>query len=221
MLGFGMAGLRDLALMPVAVALVLALVLVSGQGRAILPRLRAPALLALALLVVLPLLAGDTVLARLGPLALHAEGLETAFVVALRLLCIVALVLALLAPLSPQDIVGALRGLGLPSLVADLAALTLRYLDETRGELARAHLARRLRGGRGGWRALPDQAQLVAMALIRAQARGARIWAAMRVRGHGALTAPPPPLTGAEKAALTLAAAMGAAMALAGAGVLA
>lgn len=185
-LAFGFAGVRGLAVLPLILAVAAALVLLLGQGRLVLRRLRGPAMLAGGMLLVLPVISGATVLAEFGPLALRREGLEAATLIAGRLLAIVAVTLALLAALSPFDLVAALCGLRVPPLLTDLAFLTLRYLDEMRAELRRGTLARRLRGGARGWQALPDHARLLATSLIRAQARSERLWAAMRLRGYGA-----------------------------------
>lgn len=205
-LAFGIAALQGLASLPVAVGLAAAVVLASGQARAVLHRLRGAALLALAIMVLLAMMAGDTVLAQLGPLRIRLEGLEAGALIALRLLSIVAVTLALLAPLSPFQLVAGLRGLGVPALMADLALLTLRYLDELGAELRRARLARRLRGGRSGWRALPDHALLLATGLIRAQARADRLWSAMRLRGYGTgLAADLAPLRAGDWGAVTAA----------------
>ena len=213
LLAFGIAAVQGGAVLPLVAALAGGVVLALGQGRRVVRGLRAPALLAMALLLVLPFAAGGTVLAQIGPLVLRQEGLQAAVLMATRLLSIVALTLALLAPLSPAQLVAGLRGLGLPGLITDLALLTARYLEETRAELARAQLARRLRGGRPGWRAVPDQAALLACALIRAQTRAERLWAAMRLRGHGAAQmVPAAALTTRDRVAMTGAA--GAALAL-------
>lgn len=203
-LAFGIASVQGLAVLPWVMGLALGVVLVCGHWRLVLRRMRGPALLALGLVLVLPLISGETVLARLGPLALRLEGVQAAALIAGRLLSIVALTLALLAPLSPLHLVAGLRGLRLPALMTDLALLTLRYLDEVRSDLRRAHLARQLRGGRRGWQALPDHARLLATSLIRAQARSERVWAAMRLRGYGtglALTIAP--LRARDRAAIT------------------
>lgn len=171
--------------MPLALMLASGMVLASGQRRTILKRMRGPALLALSLMLVVPLISGQTLLAQLGPVAIRLEGAQTAALMALRLLCIVALTLVLLSPLPPFELVKGLRALRVPALISDIALLTLRYLDEVGAELRRARLARQLRGGGMGWRALPDHAALIATGLIRAQARADRLWAAMRLRGYG------------------------------------
>ncbi|MGY6704454.1 energy-coupling factor transporter transmembrane component T family protein [Roseinatronobacter sp.] len=190
-LAFGIAAIKGLAVLALAVCLAAGVALASGQARLVLRRLRGVAVLASGLLLALSLIVGESVLARVGPLALRQEGLEAGVLIAVRLLSIVALTLALLAPLSPFQLVGALRGLRAPALMADLALLTLRYLDEVSGELRRAHLARRLRGGRTGWRTLREHAGVLATGLIRAQARSERVWAAMRLRGYNSGLAMP------------------------------
>ena len=183
-LAFGVAAVRDLAIVPVLLALACGVVWATATP--VLRRLRGPAVLAAGIALGLALTAGETVLWRAGPLALRAEGLAAGALVAGRLLAIVAMTLALLAPLTPQEPATGLRRLGLPAAMADLALLTLRYVDELQAELGRARLARALRGGVGGWRALPDHGLILAAALIRAEARAERLWAAMRLRGHGA-----------------------------------
>ena len=212
-MAFGIAGVQDVRLVPVLLALGAVALWASGQARTLGPRLRGPLLVALALVAVLPLAAGTVPLARLGPLTWHADGLALAGLLAGRLLAIVAMTLALLAPVPPFRLVAALRALHVPPLLADLALLTLRYLAEMRSQLARAQLARRLRGGQGTWRALPEQALLLAACLIRAQGRGEQVWAAMRLRGHATgLAAPDTPLGARDIAALALASALACAL---------
>lgn len=184
-LAFGVAAVQGLAVLPLVITLAIGVVLVTGAGRFVLRRMRAPFLLAVVLLLVLPLTSGPTVLVQTGPVALRLEGLQAAVLIAGRLLSIVAVTLALLATLSPFDLVAGLRGLRVPALMTDLALLTLRYLDEVTAELRRSALARRLRGGKRGWRGVPDHALGLATSLIRAQARADRLWAAMRLRGYG------------------------------------
>lgn len=212
-LAFGIAAIQTLAALPLVVLIAVSVTLASGQAYLVLQRLRGPALLALGVLVVLSLSSGQSVLAQLGPVALRLDGVQAGALIALRLLSIVALTLALLTPLSAFQLAGALRGLGVPVLMADLALLTMRYLDEVSAELRRAHLARRLRGGRAGWRALPEHAALLATSLIRAQSRAERLWAAMRLRGYGTgLAMPVAPLRAPDW--LAMGAATGAALAV-------
>jgi len=194
-LAFGFASVQSLFVLPVLAAIGATALLVSGMMRHNLARLRGALLLAAAFLLVLPLISGQTELARFGPLTLYLEGAQAGALIAVRLLAIVALTLALLSPVSPFDLVAGMRALGVPSLMADLAFLTLRYMQEIAGQLSRGQLARRLRGGKTGWRALPDHADVLASSLIRAQLRSEQLWAAMRLRGYSAgLNAPTAPL---------------------------
>ena len=203
-LAFGFASVQNLAVLPALWIIAGAGVLASGRAWQILLRLRGAAVLAGAFMLILPLIAGETVLARLGPLVLYLEGAQAGALIAGRLLAIVAVTLALLSPLSPFELVAGMRALGVPALMADLALLTLRYMDEVAAQLARARLARRLRGGKSGWRGLPDHALLLATSLIRAQARSEQLWAAMRLRGYGAgLAAPAPPVSTRDWAFMT------------------
>lgn len=206
LLAFGIASVKGPATLPVVALLACGVVLALGRADGVLRRLRGPALLSLSLMVVLPLTLGHTVLAEIGPVAVRREGVQVGALMAVRLVSIVAVTLALLASLSPFQLVAALRGLGVPALMADIALLTLRYLDEVSAELRRTRLARRLRGGRDGWRALPDHAALLANTLIRAQARADRLWAAMRLRGYGTgLAAPVAPLQARDGVAVAAA----------------
>jgi cobalt/nickel transport system permease protein len=194
-LAFSFAAVQRLETLPVLGVIATVALLATGLSWRELARLRGAVALACGFVVVLPLIAGETVLARIGPFSLYLEGLLAATVIAARLLAIVALTLALLSPVPVLQLVAAMRALGVPALMADLALLTLRYMDEVAAQLSRARLARHLRGGRSGWRGLPDYALLLATSLIRAQARSEQLWAAMRLRGYSAgLAAPAPPL---------------------------
>lgn len=201
MLAFSMASVGNVVMVPLLGAVALAVLACSRADAAqVRSRLRGAGVVALALVLVLPFVAGDRVLWQAGALRWHADGLATALVMGARLLAIVTVTLALLVPVAPFRLVAGARALGVPALMADLALLTLRYLDELRAELARAMLARRLRGGKGGWRGLPEYGVLLASALIRGQRRAERVWAAMRLRGYGAAAAMPglPPLAGRD-----------------------
>lgn len=202
-LAFAIAAIQGMDLLPFVAAGAALMVLTSPSRGEILRRLKVPVVLALAIMILMPLLSGTTPMARFGPLTLHAEGMQAGLLMATRLLAIVAITLTLLVPVSAFELVAALRSLRLPRVMADLAFLTLRYLGETTDELHRARLARRLRGGRSRLRDLPDHALLLATCLIRAQSRSERLWSAMRLRGYGSGAEPSPlPLHFRERAAL-------------------
>ena len=195
-LAFGAASVREVALLPALGAGALAVIALARPPRAFVHRLRAPALLALAIVALLPLMAA-------GPVSLTGDTTQAAVLMAARLLAIAAMVLALLSGLSDMQVVAALRGLRVPVLICDLALLTLRYLHDIRAELARARLARTLRGGTNGWRALPEFGALLAVLMIRALRRSERVWAAMRLRGyHGGLASEPAPLAARDYTAI-------------------
>ncbi len=176
-LAFGAASIRDMAMIPALVVLTLAVIAIARPSRGFIWHLRGPVVLAVAIVLVLPLF--DT-----GPNRYSGETAEAALVMAARLLAIATMVLALLSDMSEMQLVAGLRGLRVPVLICDLAVLTLRYLQEVRAELARTRLARHLRGGSGGWRAVPEFGTLIAVMMIRALKRSERVWAAMRVRGY-------------------------------------
>lgn len=189
-LAFGFAAVDDWRLTPLILGLVVAVVAVSGSRPAdIATRLRLPGALALVILAVLPLAVGRTPVAAIGPLTIRAEGLAAGWLVAVRFLGIVAVAAAMLGSLTPPALVRALRGLGVPAPMADLAMLVLRYLDEVRDEFGRMRLAAALRGRPVGWRRLADIGWLLTALLLRVHARAERQWQAMRVRGYGAAAA--------------------------------
>jgi cobalt/nickel transport system permease protein len=205
-LAFGFAAVESAATTPLLLALAAALALWGGRPSQVARGMGWAFGLALSFIVALGLTAGQTVLWRAGPVAFRAEGLEAGLLIAGRLVAIVTVTRALLAPIPPHRLTDGLRGLGAPSVIADLMLLTLRYIEELRGQMRRAALARRLRGGGGGWRALPQHGLAIAAALIRGHVRADRVWTAMRLRGHGATTASPRPLAARDRLAVAAAA---------------
>lgn len=92
---------------------------------------------------------------------------------------------ALLAPLEPARLGGALRGLGLPARLTHLLLFTVRYLDVLGKEYRRLRDAMRLRGFRmrPSLHALRATGYLVGMMLVRSVDRSERILEAMKCRG--------------------------------------
>jgi cobalt/nickel transport system permease protein len=198
-LAFGAASMRDLAALPVLGAVALAVIAVARPPRSFVRRLYAPILLAVAIVALVPLMAE-------GPINYSGDMAQTAAMMAARVLAIAAMGLALLSGLSDMQLAAALRGLRVPVLICDLALLTLRYLHDIRAELARARLARDLRGGATGWRTLPEFGALLAVVLIRALKRSERVWAAMRLRGYqGGLATSPAAFTMRDHGAIATA----------------
>jgi cobalt/nickel transport system permease protein len=202
-LAFSIALVTTPLLVPVIAGLALTAARAAGMdGPAIRRALRLPGLLVLVLVILLPFLAGETVLWRLGPLGLHSEGLMAAVLVAGRALGIVLLTAALLARVPLVELIAGLRSLGLPALMADIALMMHRYSTEIRRDLDAMLLAMQLRGQ--PWRLrlglLQGLGWTLATLLLRSHERAERIWTAMRLRGHG--TVPPVPMPPLEAADL-------------------
>lgn len=193
LLAFAFSALQAPGALAAMLALTVVLVRAFGLTAAALARaLRWPALVVGALVLMLPFAAGQTELARLGPLVLRAEGLAAAATIAVRFLCIFALIAALIGPVPVPRLIAALRGLGLPVIMADMALLALRHADDLRRDFARMRLSMRLRAAHGTRPPLHATGWALASLILRSHARSDRVWHAMRLRGHGAATAAPP-----------------------------
>ncbi len=207
-LAFSIALVTSPLLVPLIAALAIAVARAAGMDRPSMCRLlRLPGLLVLALVSLLPFVSGETVLGRLGPLALHSEGLATALLIAGRALGIVLVTVALLGRVPLAELIAGLRGLGLPPLMADIALMMYRYGAEIRRDLDAMRLAMRLRGQ--PWRLrfglLQGLGWTLAALLLRSHERAERIWTAMRLRGYGAMgPAPMPPLARGDLGRLLL-----------------
>lgn len=152
-------------------------------------RLRYPGLFILALAVVLPFLSGETVLVRLGPLALHLEGLLDFLLIAGRFAAIVTIGLVVFATAPMLITIEALRALRLPDILADMLLLSYRYLYELGADLDRMRTATRLRGfqpRRPGPHTLATLGSLTGSLLVRGHEQSTRIHRAMILRGYGA-----------------------------------
>jgi cobalt/nickel transport system permease protein len=153
-------------------------------------RLTAPMVLVLALGVVLVLASDGEVVARWGPLAIHAGGLEQAGVIVAKLAAIgaVALVLFGTAPL-PTTVV-AMRRLGLPSLIADMIVFSFRAFHQIGVDLGTMRTAAGMRGVRwkhhrpGAPSRLGTLARMVGSLFVISHARAEQTHRAMVLRGY-------------------------------------
>ncbi len=182
-------------------------------------RLRLPGLVVAALVVLLPFASGRTVVAAIGPIGVTAEGLTAAAGIALRFLCIFSLIVALVGQLPPQRLISALRALGMPAMLTDMAMLMLRHVEDIRGEFTRMRTAKWLRGVPAGYWHGEFRAAgwILASMLLRSHARSERVYHAMILRGHGAPGAAPEAVFAARPAdwaALTAMVATGAGLVL-------
>lgn len=191
---FAFATVHDLALVPWMLGLAAALYLLSGLPLAFLrQRLSYPGLFILALVVLLPLTVGETVLAQWGWLTLRQEGLMATLLIVGRFLSILTLGFILLGTTPFLTLLHAMRSLGLPTILADMTLLSYRYLFEIAAMLATMQQAMRLRGfghKRQRWLRINRQtmeqlAMLAGNLLIRSYEQSDRVYRAMRLRGYG------------------------------------
>jgi cobalt/nickel transport system permease protein len=186
---FGFSFVQDLRLLPAMLAATLALYVASRLPFAfLLTRLRYPGFFLLILAFLLPWLSGDTILLRLGPLALRQEGCLELLLIVVKFVSILTLSLVLFGSAPFLTTIKAMRALGLPAILADMTLLSYRYLFEIGGDLQRMQTAMGLRGfhaHRPGRRTLDVLASLAGSILVRSYERSERIYKAMILRGYG------------------------------------
>ncbi|NDJ75977.1 MAG: cobalt ECF transporter T component CbiQ [Chloroflexi bacterium] len=187
---FAFAFVRDLRLAPLMIGITAGLYVLSGLPvRFLVTRLRYPGYFMLVMAVILPFFAGQTVIARMGPLELHQEGLQQLALIVARFGCILTVGLVLFGTAPFADTVQAMRRLGLPDILADMTLLSFRYLFEIADRLHRMEIAMRLRGFRVGRLSASGLTTLAALAgslLIRSFEQSERVYYAMKLRGYGA-----------------------------------
>lgn len=184
---FGFAAVRDLWLLPLMVLVALAVYQMSGMPYSfLLRRLKVPGVFLLAMAVVLPFFSGETVLAEVGPLALRLEGSLALLSITARFFSIITVATALFASTAMAKLVGAMRSLGIPSLLGDLLLFTYRYIFQLSDDLGRARTAARLRGARtDSVKSLKTNAYIVGSLLVRSHDQAERVLSAMVLRGYG------------------------------------
>ncbi len=151
-------------------------------------RLRYPGLFLLGVVGFLPFISGQTVLLKLGPLALYQEGIMTMIGVASRFLAIITLSLVLFGTASFLTTIQTIRSLGLSPILTDMMVLFYRYLFELGDRLHTMQSAMRLRGfkrTRLTPRALQTFASVAGTLLVQSYEQSERIYQAMRLRGYG------------------------------------
>jgi len=186
---FAFSFVSDFRLLAAMLAFTLILFFLSGlPARFILQKLKLPSLIILVLVLVLPFVSGQNILLDLGFISLKQEGLYASGLIAARFLCIITTVMIVLhtAPLLTH--VQAMRAMGLPWIMADMALLVGRYLEVLGSDLKRMHTAMRLRGlnsSRPGLYVLRTRAWLCGSLLVRGLERADWVYRAMRLRGYG------------------------------------
>ncbi len=191
---FAFSFIRDLRLLLAMVLVTAVIYIISGlPARFILRWLRFPSFIILMIVLTLPFLSGEQVIASLGPLALHQEGLLAALLIAVRFVCIVTVGITLLGTTPLLNSIKAMRALGLPLIIADMALLTFRYLNELGQDLSRMLTSMRLRGFRQRSLSparLKTFAWLSGSLLVRSYERSEWVYRAMILRGYGQSSRP-------------------------------
>jgi cobalt/nickel transport system permease protein len=184
---FGFAFVRDLRLLPLVLAAsFLIYYLAALPFSYLLSRMRLPGIFLLALAIILPFGSGETVLVTLGPLALKLEGSLHLLLVAVKFVSILTLSVVLFASTPLTELIGAMRSLGVPSLLAEMLLFTNRYVFQLAGDLQRTRIAANLRGFKGkSLLSLKALAYIVGTLLVRSHAQSERVFQAMTLRGYG------------------------------------
>ncbi len=186
---FAFAAISDVRLVPVMLALSIALYAMSRLPLTfLLSRLRYPGALLLVFVGVLPFIAGEQVVLRVGLLALHHEGLLLALLTSARFAAILTTSLVLFGTTAFLTIVRTLAMLGVPALLVDMLFFFYRYLATIAENLSTMQRAMHLRGFRArrpDWRTITMLAALAGSLLIRSYEQSERVYQAMRLRGYG------------------------------------
>ncbi len=152
-------------------------------------RLEFPGFFILFLVIFLPFVAGETILASVGPFDIRQEGLEQAAVVAVRFFCILTLAIVLFGTDSFINTIKAMRALRFPDILADMVLLTYRYLFEISTYFQTMRTAARMRGFRPNFslNSLNTLTSLLGHMIVRSYEQSERVYKAMVLRGYGAV----------------------------------
>ncbi|MDB9314156.1 cobalt ECF transporter T component CbiQ [Spirulina sp. CS-785/01] len=156
-----------------------------------LSRLRYPGFFIVVIVIFLPFFAGDTPLWEWGGLKIMQEGGEAVILIVTRFLCILTVSLVLFGTAPFPTSLQAMRSLGIPSELVDMALLAYRYLEElgeTRVRMQRAMQLRGFQSTRFSRRQLNLLAGLTGSLLVRSYDRSKRVYQAMLLRGYGQVT---------------------------------
>lgn len=186
---FALSFVQDLRLLPAMLAVSLTLYIVSRLPLSyLLTRLRAPGFFLLIMAVLLPFLAGRTVILRIGPFALRQEGCLNLLLIVAKFVSILTVGLVLFGTAPFLTTIKAMRALGLPPILADMTLFSYRYIYEIGDDLETMEKAMGLRGFRArrlGGRTLSVLASLAGSILVRSYEQSERVYKAMVLRGYG------------------------------------
>ncbi|BAU64791.1 cobalt ABC transporter, inner membrane subunit CbiQ [Stanieria sp. NIES-3757] len=186
---FAFAFVQKIILLPVILVIS---VIIYGLAKLpftfLISRLRYPGWFILSVVILLPFLAGDTVIWQLGWLAIKQEGLKATFLVSVRFFCILTVSLVLFGTAPFLTSIRAIRSLGLPPIMVDMTLLAYRYLEQLGDMLVTMQRAIKLKGfdnKKLNYRNLKILSQLTGSLLIRSYEQSQRVYQAMVLRGYG------------------------------------
>jgi len=186
---FAFAFIEKLFLLPVIIIITAILFLLSKLPFSfLLSRLRYPGIFILGVVIVLPFLAGETVVFSWGIFQLKLEGILTVILIVTRFLCILTTTLILFSTAPFLTTLQTLRSLGLSPVINDMMLLTYRYLEEIGKSLTTMQRALKLKGfnfNKFSKRNLKVIANLIAILLIRSYEQSKLVYQAMILRGYG------------------------------------
>lgn len=151
-------------------------------------RLKYPGVFVLAMVIFLPLFAGQTLLYQLGPFAIRQEGVVQMLLVVSRFVSILTLAVVMFGTSSLLVTLKSMMRLGVPRVMADLTLLTFRYVYELGDMLRKMQRAMRLRGFKAtrlNKRSFTSLGSLLASLLVRSYETSERVYHAMRLRAYG------------------------------------
>lgn len=151
-------------------------------------RLRYPGLFIVAMVVALPLVAGETVIFQLGWLSIKQEGCLAVLLIITRFVCILTVNIVLFGTAPFLTTIQSLRSLYVSTIIVDMMLLSYRYLEELAETLTTMQRAMQLRGfqaNRFDKRNLSVLARLMGSLLIRSYDQSKRVYQAMILRGYG------------------------------------
>lgn len=186
---FSFAFVRDLRMLLAMVLVTAALYIISRLPVSfMLTRLRYPSFFLLVVILMLPFLSGQTILVSIGPFDVRQEGLLAALLIATRFLSILTVGLVLFSTAPFLTTIKAMRAIGLPSILTDMALLAFRYIFEIGDYLHRMETSMRLRGFRERRFSIQGLGILAWMGgsiLVRSYERSEWVYKAMILRGYG------------------------------------
>ncbi|MDO5652640.1 MAG: cobalt ECF transporter T component CbiQ [Brachymonas sp.] len=189
LLAFAFSAVTQLRTVPVMLAVTALFWGLSGLPFAyLLRRLRYPSLLVLCMAVGWLLAGGKTVWYQFGPITISREGVHAALLLMARFYCILTLAIAFLAVSPLLTIIDAMRALGIPFIMVDMALLMVRYLEVLKEDIHNMNVSMRLRGFRNkAWslQTIKTKSWLAGSLLLRSYDRAEGIYKAMRLRGYG------------------------------------